>query len=206
VVELPSAATPGKRGSQDGSERALVSGLTPFNFPMVGPCWMFVMAAACGNTFVLRPSERTPSASIRYAELFLEAGMSKGVFNVVHGDKVAVDALIEHRTMEQRPRHSPAIGFALVSSPPEERRRPRGQGRWSNVRVILPRSCPRSFLRHQKTHSNSNSSSTSTIREVPLQSCSCSLSIFGTIGRLRDGARSFCLFVVLVGPPTVQSV
>ena len=74
----------------------MVAGITPFNFPMVVPCWMFVMAAACGNTFVLKPSERTPSASIRYAELFLEAGVPKGVFNVVHGDKVAVDALIEH--------------------------------------------------------------------------------------------------------------
>jgi malonate-semialdehyde dehydrogenase (acetylating)/methylmalonate-semialdehyde dehydrogenase len=74
----------------------VVAGITPFNFPMVVPCWMFVMAAACGNTFVLKPSERTPSASIRYAELFLEAGVPKGVFNVVHGDKVAVDALIEH--------------------------------------------------------------------------------------------------------------
>jgi malonate-semialdehyde dehydrogenase (acetylating) / methylmalonate-semialdehyde dehydrogenase len=51
----------------------VVAGVTPFNFPMVVPCWMFVMAAACGNTFVLKPSERTPSASIRYAELFLEA-------------------------------------------------------------------------------------------------------------------------------------
>ncbi|MBB6188701.1 CoA-acylating methylmalonate-semialdehyde dehydrogenase [Rhodanobacter sp. MP7CTX1] len=71
-------------------------GVTPFNFPMVVPCWMFVMAAVCGNTFVLKPSERTPSASIRLAELFIEAGVPKGVFNVVHGDKVAVDALIEH--------------------------------------------------------------------------------------------------------------
>jgi malonate-semialdehyde dehydrogenase (acetylating)/methylmalonate-semialdehyde dehydrogenase len=71
-------------------------GVTPFNFPMVVPCWMFVMAAACGNTFVLKPSERTPSASILLAELFIEAGVPKGVFNVVHGDKVAVDALIQH--------------------------------------------------------------------------------------------------------------
>ena len=71
-------------------------GVTPFNFPMVVPCWMFVMAAVCGNTFVLKPSERTPSASIRLAELFIEAGVPKGVFNVVHGDKVAVDALIQH--------------------------------------------------------------------------------------------------------------
>ncbi|MFC4527583.1 CoA-acylating methylmalonate-semialdehyde dehydrogenase [Dyella halodurans] len=74
----------------------VAAGITPFNFPMVVPCWMFVMAAACGNTFVLKPSERTPSASIRLAELFLQAGFPKGVFNVVQGDKIAVDALIEH--------------------------------------------------------------------------------------------------------------
>jgi malonate-semialdehyde dehydrogenase (acetylating)/methylmalonate-semialdehyde dehydrogenase len=71
-------------------------GVTPFNFPMVVPCWMFVMATACGNTFILKPSERTPSASIRYAELFIEAGFPKGVFNVLHGSKGVVDALIEH--------------------------------------------------------------------------------------------------------------
>jgi len=74
----------------------VAAGVTPFNFPMVVPCWMFVMAAACGNTFILKPSERTPSASIRLAELFIEAGFPKGVFNVVHGSKAVVDALIEH--------------------------------------------------------------------------------------------------------------
>jgi malonate-semialdehyde dehydrogenase (acetylating)/methylmalonate-semialdehyde dehydrogenase len=74
----------------------VVAGVTPFNFPMMVPCWMFAMAAACGNTFVLKPSERTPSASIRLAELFIEAGFPKGVFNVVHGDKETVDALIAH--------------------------------------------------------------------------------------------------------------
>src|SRR5471030_2387686 len=57
---------------------------------------MFVIAAACGNTFILKPSERTPSASIRLAELFIEAGFPKGVFNVVHGSKAVVDALIQH--------------------------------------------------------------------------------------------------------------
>jgi malonate-semialdehyde dehydrogenase (acetylating)/methylmalonate-semialdehyde dehydrogenase len=72
----------------------VAAGVTPFNFPMVVPCWMFVMAAACGNTFILKPSERTPSASIRLAELFIEAGFPKGVFNVVHGSKAVVDELI----------------------------------------------------------------------------------------------------------------
>lgn len=74
----------------------VAAGVTPFNFPMVVPCWMFVMAAATGNTFILKPSERTPRASIRLAELFIEAGFPKGVFNVVHGDKTVVDALMQH--------------------------------------------------------------------------------------------------------------
>jgi malonate-semialdehyde dehydrogenase (acetylating)/methylmalonate-semialdehyde dehydrogenase len=71
-------------------------GITPFNFPVMVPLWMFPMAIACGNAFVLKPSEKVPSASIRMAELFKEAGLPDGVFNVVHGDKVAVDALLSH--------------------------------------------------------------------------------------------------------------
>ncbi|MBV8660468.1 MAG: CoA-acylating methylmalonate-semialdehyde dehydrogenase [Burkholderiales bacterium] len=74
----------------------VAAGVTPFNFPMVVPCWMFVLAAATGNTFILKPSERTPSASIRLAELFIEAGFPKGVFNVVHGSKAVVDVLMQH--------------------------------------------------------------------------------------------------------------
>ncbi|WP_310632178.1 CoA-acylating methylmalonate-semialdehyde dehydrogenase [Paraburkholderia sp.] len=74
----------------------VVAGVTPFNFPMMVPCWMFPIALACGNTFVLKPSERDPSASLRLAELLHEAGLPDGVFNVVHGDKVAVDALLAH--------------------------------------------------------------------------------------------------------------
>jgi malonate-semialdehyde dehydrogenase (acetylating)/methylmalonate-semialdehyde dehydrogenase len=72
------------------------AGITPFNFPVMVPLWMFPMAIACGNTFVLKPSEKVPSASIRMAELFQEAGLPDGVFNVVHGDKVAVDAILHH--------------------------------------------------------------------------------------------------------------
>jgi malonate-semialdehyde dehydrogenase (acetylating)/methylmalonate-semialdehyde dehydrogenase len=74
----------------------VVAGITPFNFPAMVPMWMFPVAIACGNTFVLKPSERDPSASMRIAELWKEAGLPDGVFNVVHGDKVAVDALLEH--------------------------------------------------------------------------------------------------------------
>jgi malonate-semialdehyde dehydrogenase (acetylating)/methylmalonate-semialdehyde dehydrogenase len=72
------------------------AGITPFNFPVMVPMWMHPMAIACGNTFVLKPSERDPSASNFVAELYAEAGLPDGVFNVVHGDKVAVDALLDH--------------------------------------------------------------------------------------------------------------
>ena len=71
-------------------------GITPFNFPAMVPMWMFPVAIACGNTFVLKPSERDPSAALILAELWAEAGLPEGVFNVVHGDKEAVDALLEH--------------------------------------------------------------------------------------------------------------
>jgi malonate-semialdehyde dehydrogenase (acetylating)/methylmalonate-semialdehyde dehydrogenase len=72
------------------------AGITPFNFPVMVPLWMFPVAIACGNTFVLKPSEKVPSASIRMAELLKEAGLPDGVFNVVHGDKEAVDAILAH--------------------------------------------------------------------------------------------------------------
>ncbi|GIX27483.1 MAG: methylmalonate-semialdehyde dehydrogenase (acylating) [Burkholderiales bacterium] len=72
------------------------AGITPFNFPVMVPLWMFPVAIACGNTFVLKPSEKVPSASLRMAELFKEAGLPDGVFNVIHGDKAAVDALLAH--------------------------------------------------------------------------------------------------------------
>ena len=74
----------------------VVAGITPFNFPCMVPCWMFPVAIACGNTFILKPSERDPSASLLMAELFRQAGLPDGVFNVVQGDKAAVDALLEH--------------------------------------------------------------------------------------------------------------
>jgi malonate-semialdehyde dehydrogenase (acetylating) / methylmalonate-semialdehyde dehydrogenase len=74
----------------------VVAGITPFNFPAMVPMWMWAPALACGNTFVLKPSEKDPSASIFIAELLKEAGVPDGVFNVVHGDKVAVDSLLGH--------------------------------------------------------------------------------------------------------------
>src|SRR6266576_2332679 len=74
----------------------VVAGITPFNFPAMVPMWMWAPALACGNTFVLKPSEKDPSASLWTAELLKEAGVPDGVFNVVMGDKVAGDAVLEH--------------------------------------------------------------------------------------------------------------
>jgi len=74
----------------------VVAGITPFNFPAMVPMWMHPVAIACGNTFVLKPSERDPSASNLVAELWQRAGLPDGVFTVVHGDKVAVDAILDH--------------------------------------------------------------------------------------------------------------
>jgi malonate-semialdehyde dehydrogenase (acetylating) / methylmalonate-semialdehyde dehydrogenase len=74
----------------------VVAGVTPFNFPVMVPMWMHPIAIACGNTFVLKPSERDPSASTLIARLYAEAGLPEGVFNVVNGDKVAVDAVLDH--------------------------------------------------------------------------------------------------------------
>jgi len=74
----------------------VVAGITPFNFPVMVPCWMFPVAIAAGNTFVLKPSERDPSASILMADLLRQAGLPDGVFNVVQGDKLAVDTLLAH--------------------------------------------------------------------------------------------------------------
>ena len=74
----------------------VVAGITPFNFPAMVPMWMWAPAIACGNTFILKPSEKDPSASLLTAELLKEAGLPDGVFNVVQGDKVAVDAILQH--------------------------------------------------------------------------------------------------------------
>jgi len=78
----------------------VVAGITPFNFPAMVPMWMFASAIACGNTFVLKPSEKDPGVSMVVAELLRDAGVPDGVFNVVHGDKVAVDRLLEHPDVE----------------------------------------------------------------------------------------------------------
>ncbi|GAS97288.1 methylmalonate-semialdehyde dehydrogenase [Mycolicibacterium canariasense] len=82
----------------------VVAGITPFNFPAMIPLWKAGPALACGNAFVLKPSERDPSVPVRLAELFIEAGLPPGVFQVVHGDKEAVDAILEHPAIQ-------AVGF-----------------------------------------------------------------------------------------------
>jgi malonate-semialdehyde dehydrogenase (acetylating) / methylmalonate-semialdehyde dehydrogenase len=87
------------RGIDNWSVRqplGVVAGITPFNFPIMVPMWMFPVALACGNSFILKPSERDPSAGMRLAALLKEAGLPDGVFNVVNGDKAAVDAILDH--------------------------------------------------------------------------------------------------------------
>src|SRR3954470_5607986 len=74
----------------------VVAGITPFNFPAMIPMWMFAVAIACGNAFLLKPSEKDPSVPVRLAELMLEAGAPAGLLNVIHGDKSAVDAILTH--------------------------------------------------------------------------------------------------------------
>lgn len=78
----------------------IVGGITPFNFPMMVPAWMFPLAIACGNTFILKPSERTPILAARLAELFTEAGLPKGVLNIVHGAHDVVNGLLEHKKIK----------------------------------------------------------------------------------------------------------
>lgn len=93
--QLPDIAT----GVESGMYRyplGVIAGITPFNFPMMVPCWMFPLAIACGNTVVLKPSERTPLTANRLAELFQEAGLPDGVLNIVHGAKDVVNGMLEH--------------------------------------------------------------------------------------------------------------
>ncbi|MFI0820592.1 CoA-acylating methylmalonate-semialdehyde dehydrogenase [Streptomyces sp. NPDC021098] len=94
--ELSTQVSTGVDVSSIRQPLGVVAGITPFNFPAMVPMWMFPVAVACGNTFVLKPSEKDPSASFRLAELAVEAGLPEGVLNVVNGDKVAVDRLLEH--------------------------------------------------------------------------------------------------------------
>ena len=93
--EFSKNAGPGIDSWSELQPLGVVAGITPFNFPAMVPMWMFPMAIACGNTFILKPSERDPSVALLMAELFRKAGLPAGVFNVVNGDKSAVDALLQ---------------------------------------------------------------------------------------------------------------
>ncbi|MDB5745170.1 MAG: methylmalonate-semialdehyde dehydrogenase, partial [Massilia sp.] len=106
----------------------VVAGITPFNFPVMVPMWMFPVALACGNTFVLKPSERDPSPSLLHARLLKEAGLPDGVFNVVQGDKTAVDALLDHREVQ-------AISF-VGSTPIAEYIYARGSAKGKRVQAL----------------------------------------------------------------------
>ncbi len=94
--EYTSGAGPGIDVHSVRQPLGVVAGITPFNFPAMIPMWMFGPAIACGNAFILKPSERDPSVPVRLAELMIEAGLPPGVLNVVHGDKVCVDAILDH--------------------------------------------------------------------------------------------------------------
>ena len=106
----------------------VVAGITPFNFPAMVPLWMFPVAIACGNTFILKPSERDPSASLFMADLLKQAGLPDGVFNVVHGDKVAVDALLDEPRVQ-------AISF-VGSTPIAEYIYARGSANGKRVQAL----------------------------------------------------------------------
>ncbi|MFZ4519721.1 MAG: CoA-acylating methylmalonate-semialdehyde dehydrogenase [Microthrixaceae bacterium] len=117
----------------------VVAGITPFNFPAMVPMWMFPNAIACGNTFVLKPSEKDPSASLLLADLLQRAGLPDGVFNVVHGDKEAVDALLTHPVVQ-------AVSFVgstpiaryIYATGTEHGKRVQALGGAKNHMVVLP--------------------------------------------------------------------
>lgn len=130
------------RGVDSWSEMqplGVVAGITPFNFPVMVPMWMFPIAIACGNTFVLKPSERDPSPSLYIAELLKQAGLPDGVFNVVNGDKVTVDCLLEHADVE-------AVSFVgstpiaqyIYSKASEHGKRVQALGGAKNHMLIMP--------------------------------------------------------------------
>ena len=115
------------------------AGITPFNFPAMVPMWMFPVAIACGNTFILKPSERDPSAGLRIAELLLEAGLPPGVFNVVNGDKEAVDALLNHPQVDAVSFvGSTAIARYIYATAAQNGKRVQALGGAKNHMVVMP--------------------------------------------------------------------
>ncbi len=117
----------------------VVAGITPFNFPCMVPCWMFPVAIACGNTFVLKPSERDPSASIFMAELFQQAGLPDGVFNVVHGGREVVEALVDHPDVKAISFvGSTPIAHSLYQRGAQQGKRVQALGGAKNHMVVMP--------------------------------------------------------------------
>jgi malonate-semialdehyde dehydrogenase (acetylating)/methylmalonate-semialdehyde dehydrogenase len=115
------------------------AGITPFNFPAMVPMWMFPVALACGNTFILKPSERDPSVGSRIAELLLEAGLPPGVFNVVNGDKEAVDALLNHAQVDAVSFvGSTAIAQYIYATAAQNGKRVQALGGAKNHMVVMP--------------------------------------------------------------------
>jgi malonate-semialdehyde dehydrogenase (acetylating)/methylmalonate-semialdehyde dehydrogenase len=114
-------------------------GITPFNFPLMVPLWMFPMAIACGNTFVLKPSEKVPRSAVRVAELLYEAGLPEGVLNVVHGDKVAVDALLtDPRVKAVSFVGSSPVAKYIYSTAAARGKRVQAMGGAKNHSVVMP--------------------------------------------------------------------
>ena len=116
----------------------VVSGITPFNFPVMVPMWMHPIAIACGNTFVLKPSERDPSPSLLIAELWAEAGLPDGVFNVVNGDKVAVEPCSSTRAWPPFPSSAPPLSPVTSTPGDGTGKRVQALGGAKNHAVVLP--------------------------------------------------------------------
>jgi len=124
------------------------AGITPFNFPAMVPMWMFPIAIACGNTFILKPSEKTPLTAVRLAELFLEAGLPPGVLNVIHGGRAAVDALLMHPGIAAVSFvGSTAVAGHVYSTACRQGKRVQAAGGAKNVMLVLPDADPDATLR-----------------------------------------------------------
>lgn len=132
-------AGPGIDSWSEFQPLGIVAGISPFNFPAMVPMWMFPLAIACGNTFILKPSERDPSAPMLIAKLFSEAGLPDGVFNVVNGDRTAVELLLD----DERVQAISFVGSTLIAESIYQRATARGKrvqalGGAKNHAVVMP--------------------------------------------------------------------